>query len=121
MRVAYLTIDEVNQDVAAELAAHCHVTVELVSFRDLPLQRPFEAVVYDLDSFPEAERGEVLAKLLNNLALYPVAVHSYSLAEGQAQRLRRNGVAVHRRLSEAVFLGLKPRPAEAGRLRRSGA
>jgi hypothetical protein len=77
-------------------------------------------VVYDLDSFPEAEREEVLAKLLNSLALYPVALHSYNLTDGQVRCLRRNGVAVHRRLTEAVFLGLKPRRAEAGRLRRPG-
>ena len=121
MRVAYLTVDEVNQEMAAELAARCHVTVEPVSFRDWPLQRPFDAVVYDLDSFPKAERAEVLTKLLNSLALYPVAVHSYSLTEGQVRRLRRNGIAVHRRLTEAVFLGLKPRRAEAGRLHRPGA
>jgi hypothetical protein len=119
--VAYLTVDEVNQDVAVELATRSHVTVEPVSFRDLPLGRPFDAVVYDLNSFPEAEREEVVTKLLSSLALYPVAVHSYHLAAGQVQRLRRNGVAVHRRLTEAVFLGLKPRRAEAGRLRRPGA
>ena len=34
---------------------------------------------------------------------------------------RRNGIAVHRRLTEAVFLGLKPRRAEAGRIHWPGA
>jgi hypothetical protein len=107
--------------VAAELAARCHVAVAPVSFRDWPLQGPFEAVVYDLDSFPEAERAEVVTKLLSGPALHPAAVHSYHLAAGQAQRLRRNGVAVHRRLTGAVYLGLKPRGAEVGRPRRPGA
>jgi hypothetical protein len=113
--VAYLTVDEVNQAVATALAPRCHVTVEPVSFREWPLARPFAAVVYDLDSFPPADREAVLTRLLSTLALDPVAVHSYSLSEGRVKRLRHNGVAVHRRLTAAVFLGLKPRRAEAGR------
>jgi hypothetical protein len=119
--VAYLTVDEVNQGVATALAPRCQVAVEPVSFREWPPARPFAAVVYDLDSFPPAEREAVLTRLLSSLALDPVAVHSYSLSEGQVKRLRHNGVAVHRRLTAAVFLGLKPRGAEADRALRPGA
>ncbi len=121
MLVAYLTVDEVNQDMAVRLASRCNVTVHPVSFRELPLKKMFDALVYDLDSFPDSEREEILTKLLNSLALYPVAVHSYCLAGRQAQRLRQNGVVVRRRLTEATFLGLKPGRAEVGRLLSAGA
>jgi hypothetical protein len=77
--------------------------------------------VYDLDSFPAAERDAVLTKLLSTLALYPVAVHSYNLEQGQVSHLRQNGVAVHRRLGKAVFFELKLRRAEVGKLRQAGA
>jgi hypothetical protein len=121
MLVAYLTIDEVNQDLAAGLAERCNLTLQPLSFRDLPRDGQCDAVVYDLDSLPRPEREEILAQLRQSLTLYPVAVHSYNLEEGQVDRLRQNGVAVYRRLGKAVFLGLKLRRAEVGRLRRAGA
>ncbi len=121
MRVAYLTVDQVNQDLAVALAQRCQVTLDPVSFRDLPLERPFDVLVYDLDSFPAVERDAVLTKLLNGLALYPVAVHSYNLEEDQVNCLRHHGVAVHRRLGKAVFIGLKWRRAPVGEIRRAGA
>ena len=121
MLVAYLTVDEVNQEVAASLAERCNLTLHPLSLRDWPRDGHFDAVMYDLDSFPAQERDEVLAQLLSSLPLYPVAVHSYNLDDGQVNRLRHNGIAVHRRLEKAVFLGLKLRRAEVGRLRRAGA
>lgn len=45
MLVAYLTVDEVNQDMAVGLAKRCNVTVEPVSFRDIPLARLFDGLV----------------------------------------------------------------------------
>lgn len=121
MLVVYLTVDDVNQDLAAALAEYCGVTLRPVSFRDWPLEEPFDAVVYDLDSFPAAERDEILGKLLEHLSHRPAAVHSYNLGEDQVSRMRRNGVAVHRRLAKGVFIGLKLRRAELGALRRAGA
>src|SRR5438128_295277 len=78
MLVAYLTVDEVNQDVAVGLAERCNLTVHPLALRDWPQDGHFDAVVYDLDSFPAPERDQVLAKLLSSLTLYPVAVHSYN-------------------------------------------
>src|SRR5438128_1522844 len=73
MLVAYLTVDEVNQEMAASLAERCNLTLHPLSLRDWPRDGHFDAVVYDLDSFPARQRDEVLAQLLSSLPFYPAA------------------------------------------------
>lgn len=106
MRIAYLTLDEVNCSLAQQLADDLGMTLDPRSFRDPPPDGRCDRVLYDLDSFPEAERHQVLTRLLATLSLCPVAVHSYNLDKEQIRGLRRNGVAVHPRLGKAVFLKL---------------
>ena len=98
MRIAYLTTDEVNQDLAVRLAGAQGVRLEVLWPRDEPPDGHFDAVVYDLDCLPPCLRQEILSSLASAAAPWPVAVHSYALAGEQVKELRGRGVAVHRRL-----------------------
>jgi hypothetical protein len=103
VKIAYLSTDEVNQDLAERLAAKSRVGLDLVSPRDPAPNGEYDAVVYDLDSWPQPQRAEVLSRLGNGRTLHAVAVHSYSLDEDQVEALRAQGVFVHRRLDAEVF------------------
>ncbi|HEV3262018.1 MAG TPA: hypothetical protein VG013_34525 [Gemmataceae bacterium] len=103
MRIAYLTTDEVNMDLAGNLAAACDITVDLWSPRDAEPDGQFDALLYDLDYLPTAHRRAVLVRLLSGPVSHPVVVHSYSLEPDQEAALRARGVAVYRRLGRKLF------------------
>jgi len=103
MRIAYLTTDEVNLDLAGDLAAACGVTVDIWSPRDPETDGQFDAVLYDLDYLPTAHRQAVLLRLLSGPVSHAVVVHSYNLEPDQEEALRARGVAVYRRLGRGLF------------------
>jgi hypothetical protein len=103
MWCAYLTLDEVNQDLAQRLAAAAGVRLEVLSLRDAAPAGQFEAVLYDLDFLPPDCREALLADLRAQRWIEPVAVHSYQLSPRQIVALRRSGVIVARRLGRKVF------------------
>jgi plasmid stability protein len=106
VKIAYLSTDEVNQDLAARLAADCRVVLDPVLPRDPAPNGEYDAVVYDLDSWPQPERGEVLSRLANDTH-HAVAVHSYSLEDDQVEAFRGQGASVHRRLDAEIFKVLR--------------
>jgi hypothetical protein len=107
MLVAYLSIDEVNQALATEMALACSVTVHPVWPRDPPPNGEYEALLYDWDSWPAERRKQVLEGLADGPPHRPAAVHGYNLTEDEAEALRRYGVAVHRSLRPEVFERLR--------------
>jgi hypothetical protein len=119
MRVAYLTTDEVNEQVAYALAGASGATVLLYPLgpRDAVPADNFDAVVFDWDGLPGPCRREVLGRLLSSEGPRAVAIHGYSLGERQTRALRRRGVGVYRRLDPALLGGLGEafRPRSAGR------
>ena len=82
MRLAYLTTDEVNQDLAIRIAADCGTTLALLSPRDPPPNGRFDAVLYDWDFWPLHLRREVLEELLTAHRLW-----SEWLREGRVRKL----------------------------------
>jgi len=104
--IAYLTTDEVNQDLAARMADECGAALVILSPRDPLPDGQFDAAIYDLDYVPPALRDEILAKLLCGPRLFPVAVHSYNLIDGQIEALFQKNVSVYCRLDRGVFLNL---------------
>jgi hypothetical protein len=104
--IAYLTADEVNQDLASRMADDCGVALILLSPRDRLPDGAFDAAIFDLDYLPAALRDEILANLLSQPTMFQVAVHTYNLLEGQIESLSQKGVSVYRRLERAVFLNL---------------
>ncbi len=103
MRVAYLTTDEVNQEVAKHYAKKVQTNLALVSLQDAPLNGEVDGVIYDLDYLPPARREAILTQLLAGPSALPVAVHSYNLGPEEIKALRRNGVGVFRRLELRLF------------------
>src|SRR5262245_6511160 len=106
MRTAYLTTDDVNRDLAVNLAAACGVGLEPVCPHAAIPDGPFDAVVYDLDYLPAERQQAVLAALSAGGALGPAAVHCYNLKRSQAQVLRAKGVVVTRHLRPVLFARL---------------
>ena len=117
MRVAYLTTDEVNEQLAQQMAVACGVTLCPLAPKDAPPDGECDAVLYDWDYLPIEWQREVMAELLSSPLPHPVALHGYNLEDGQAEALRRHTVAVYRRLQPRVFRFLRraARTAQAAR------
>jgi hypothetical protein len=114
--IVYISHDEVNLDLARQLADDAGVLLRPLFVRDRLSDFSFDAFLCDLDCLPAAERAGILNTLLAGLLTCPVAVHSYSLGWAEDQALRAKGVAVSRRLDEGVVTNLvqatSNRPAE---------
>jgi hypothetical protein len=104
--IAYLTTDEVNEDLATRMTHDCGVGLVVLSPKDPSPDSQFDAVIYDLDYVPPSLRDELLAKLMCGPSSFPVAVHSYNLTDDQIKSLLQTGVSVYRRLEPALFLNL---------------
>jgi hypothetical protein len=107
MRLAYLTLDEVNQDLAHRLAGAHRISLEVVIRPDEVARAAHDAVLLDLDSLPPDEREANLTGLLASLGNGPIAVHSYNLEASELRSLRRRGVVPARRLSAGLFRRLR--------------
>jgi hypothetical protein len=107
MRIAYLTTDEVNPDLARRWASSCGCDVIPLSPRD-PLPRDdYDAAIYDLDHLPPELQQHVLAGLLKGRLHRPTVVHGYNLRQRQANALRARGVFVRRRLERGILVQLR--------------
>jgi hypothetical protein len=105
--IAYLTLDEVNADLALRLAKEGGNTLyALVPRRPTP-RAPFDALLYDWDYLPAERRQAVLAELLDRPLPCPVAVHGYNLDDDLGETLSRKGVAVSRYLEPELFVQLR--------------
>jgi len=107
MRIAYLSTDEVNLDLARRWARKCGCKVVPLGPRHPLPNGDHEAAIYDLDFLPPVLRQQVLSRLLRGPRDGPIAVHSYNLGEQQVADLRSRGIHVWRRLERAIFLLLR--------------
>jgi hypothetical protein len=107
MRIAYLTTDEVNEQLAQQMAAACGVTLCPLGPGEVPPDGQYDAVLYDWDYLPAARQREVLAELLSGQLPHAVGLHSYDLEAGPEGALRRNTVMVYRRLQPRLFRSLR--------------
>ncbi len=105
MQIVYLTIDDMNENLALWLAEECDVEIEPRMPKDWPPRRPPDALIYDLDSLSPDWREQILAELSLRRPGCPTAVHSHNL-DGQADALCENGVIVRRRLGRELLLAL---------------
>src|SRR5262249_3609910 len=96
MRVAYLTTDVVNEQLALQMAATCGLALYPLAPKDRPRGEAFEAVLYDWDYLPAREQQEVLAELLAGGRSHGAALHGYNLEDDQVEALCRHTVAVYR-------------------------
>jgi hypothetical protein len=114
MRLAYLTLDEVNRDLARRLAAGAGLQLDELTPRGAGRDGHHGAALYDLDSLPADDRGRLLDALSSGWRDGPAAVHGYGLSGRQARALRRRGVLTTRRLSRGLFVRLRERAEALG-------
>jgi hypothetical protein len=103
MRIAYLTTDELNQELALRLATSQQTQLEVIWPRDEPPDGCFDAVLYDLDCLPPPLRQQLLTDLAAGRTPQTAAVHSYALAGEQIKALLGQSVIVRRRLRATLF------------------
>jgi hypothetical protein len=103
MRIAYLTTDQVNQQLASRLSASQDAELEVIWPHDEPPDGPFDGAIHDLDCLPPPLRQQLLTDLAGGGAPWPTAVHSYALEGEQITALLGRGVIVRRRLSATLF------------------
>jgi hypothetical protein len=104
MKIAYVTIDPVNEALAARLAAECRLDLEPLEPRDC--RDGFDRFVLDWDFLPPQWRQDVLKELKSRPTPAVVALHSYHLDEAEAALLDLRGVKVFRYLSPELLLSL---------------
>src|SRR5262249_8415548 len=119
MRIAYLTTDEVNRDLAARAGRACRATLEDVPHEGTSADNGYDAVLYDLAHLPPHPGRAALDELFAGRLEIPTAVHGYGLEDGQADVLRDLGVIVARRLEiglmERICLMVEFAPGETRR------
>ena len=106
MRITYVSTDEVNQDLAARIAAKFGVGVCKRLPKDRMPDDLCDAVLYNLDDVPRAEQPAFLEWHCLGIADCPTAVHGYCITDEQAEALGRHGVAVADRLHPALLHSL---------------
>ena len=106
MRIAYVSTDEVDQALAAQMAAECGAVVCTLLPQDPPHDGLFDAVLYNLDDMPRDERAALLDELRRRQPDRPTAVHGYDITVEQARALNRDGVAAARRLHPGLIRSL---------------
>jgi hypothetical protein len=103
MLIAYVTTDEVNEQLALQMAEQSGQTVCSLSPSDPPPDEAFDAAVYDWDYLPTQRQQAIRAQLLAGHAVGPVALHGYSLDDDFVEALRNHRVAVYRTLQPVLF------------------
>ncbi len=98
MRIAYLTTDEVNHDVAQRSADDCGATLEVPALAEPIPDGAYDAILVDWDYLPVDCRRPILAALRIGRPHGRAVVHGYHLEDDVRHTLGQSGVAVHRRL-----------------------
>ncbi len=106
MRIAYVSTDEVNQNLVERIAAECGVVLCKQLPEDSSRDGLCDAVLYNLDDLPRAERSALLEGFRGGKPVHPTAVHGYDITDEQAIILSRNGVEVARRLHRGLLRSL---------------
>jgi len=107
MRIGYLSLDEVNQSLARQLASKIGVELHSLSFREDEPVGSCDAYLYELDCLTQLDRRELLARIVAGPAQRPAAVHSWNVSPNERRALHGKGVDVFRRLEEVVFRRLR--------------
>jgi hypothetical protein len=111
MLIAYVTTDLVNEQLALQMAEESGQTVCPLSPCDGRPDEDFDAVVYDWDYLPRQLQQTVLAELLAGAAPWPAALHGYNVEPGHLKALRKQNVAIYRKLRPEIFRRMTPRRA----------
>ncbi len=106
MNVAYVSLDEVNEDQARRLARANGLELELFWPTQAVPPDGFPVVIYDLDYLPAGHCDRLPRRHAG-----VVAAHGYNLTRRQRAALRRRGVLVARRLGARLLARVLDRAA----------
>ena len=106
MRVAYLTLDEVNRHLAQSFADEHGVSLDILACAGAIAEGEHDAVLYDPDSFPEEECRANLTAVLACPFDTTIAVHAYDFSTDRLRDVRRPGIILARRLGAEMFTRL---------------
>jgi hypothetical protein len=116
MNFAYITNDEVNEDLALQVADECGINVCPLSPHQNSESGWYDAVLYDWDSLSQEQRQEIPLACLAGARSSPVAVHGYGLEDDEREALHQDGIAVFRRMEPRVFKTLRRLVKREGRI-----
>jgi hypothetical protein len=106
MKLAYLTLDEVNQHLALTFADEHGVSLDVQARPEGIRDGEYDAVIFDPESFPPDERPANLMAVLDCQPNRPIAIHGYGFSADQVHALRKRGAIVARRLGTEIFAPL---------------
>jgi len=99
MRIAYITLDDVNRFMLRRWAGQNRLRVECPSANELHTEvRGVDAVVVDLDFLPALLREIWLARVLADVSPGQALVHGHNITDAEAAALHRKSVRVCRGL-----------------------
>src|SRR5262245_65203997 len=99
MRIAYITLDDVNRFTLRRWAGQNRVRVDCLSASELRTPvHGVDAVVVDLDFLPAELREIWLSRILADAPPSQVLVHGHNITEAEAAALHRRSVRVCRGL-----------------------
>jgi hypothetical protein len=114
MRIGYFTLDEVNENLAQQLAVRFRVQLERLSFCDGSADQCCDARLYEVDYLAPGDRQRLFDRLTVSSSSVPVAVHGFHVCKREARYLRAAGISVFRRLQTKVFRRLIDAGRELG-------
>ena len=106
MRLASLTLDEVNQNLAQAFADEHGVSLDVQARPEGIRDGNYDAVLFDPESFPPNEHPANLKAVLDCHPNRPIAIHGYGFSADQMHDLRQRGALVARRLDAEIFARL---------------
>ena len=104
--IAYLTFDDVNPVLSAELARKIFPGMAFRTINSPQLAAEGELLVYDLDHLPPEWRANLFHQAAAGQLTGNVAAHSYNLTVAEMRVLRSAGVRIARRIAVSLFVGL---------------
>jgi hypothetical protein len=97
MRIAYVTLDDVNRFVVRRWTGGNNIRVECPAVTaPAAIIDTADAILLDLDHLPEPFRAAWLERVLTNGMAGRVLVHGHNITDAEAAALRRRGVRVCR-------------------------
>jgi hypothetical protein len=106
MRIAYVSNDEVNRELAARMAAELGAAFYTMHPHGPAPEENFDVVLYNLDDLATHDQAVLVEGLRRGAGQRPTGVHGYDVTDEQASNLKRIGVATSRRLHRNLLRGL---------------
>jgi hypothetical protein len=106
MRIAYVSNDEVNRELAARMAAEFGAAFCTLHPHGPAPEGKFDVVLYNLDDLATHDQALLVEGLRRGAGQRPTGVHGYDVTDEQESNLKKIGVAASRRLHRDLLRGL---------------